>query len=103
MSDTMTVKDLLWLLAGIITIVTFINTVKKPFDSINTSLKSIQKTTEDNKNDIADLKEDFKSIQKDITNHGDMIYQMLDHLATNNNSGNMKRCLDAYNEYNRHN
>lgn len=103
MSDTMTVKDLLWLLAGIITIITFINTVKKPFDSINTSLKSIQKTTEDNKNDIADLKEDFKSIQKDITNHGDMIYQMLDHLATNNNSGNMKRCLDSYNEYNRHN
>ncbi|MBR2653978.1 MAG: hypothetical protein IKD59_05415 [Lachnospiraceae bacterium] len=44
---------------------------------------------------IDDLKEnDHKN--------GDMIYQILDHLASNNNTGEMKRALNEYNEYFRH-
>jgi len=34
--------------------------------------------------------------------HGDMIYQMLDHMSSNNNSGGMKAALDKYNETIRH-
>ena len=77
--------------------------MKKPFDDISNSLKDIKKQNDDNKKEIEGLRDDFKGIKKDVENHGDMIYQMLDHMASNNNTGNMKRCLDTYNEYNRHN
>lgn len=42
------------------------------------------------------------SLKEDNKKNGDMIYQMLDHLATNNNSGGMKKALDEYNSYYRH-
>lgn len=101
--ETLTVKDMLWLLAAITTVISFYKLIKKPFEDINSSLKKIEKQNDDNKKEIDGLRNDFRAMQKDVDNHGDMIYTMLDHLATNNNTGNMKRCLDAYNEYNRHN
>ena len=45
---------------------------------------------------LAPLTSDMEML-KDIT------YQMLDHMATNNNTGGMKKVLDEYNRYNRHN
>lgn len=101
--DNLTVKDLLWLIGAITAAISFYNVIKKPFNEIDKSLKEIKKQNEDNKKEIDGLRNDFRSIQKEVTNHGDMIYQMLDHMATDNNTGNMKRCLDAYNEYSRHN
>lgn len=101
--ENITLKDILYIIAAITAVVSFYKLVKKPFDSIEDSLKKIEKQNEENKKEIEGLREDFRGIQKDVTNHGDMIYQMLDHMATDNNTGNMKRCLDAYNEYNRHN
>ena len=55
------------------------------------------------KKDLADIKKDVGELKKNDEKNGDMIYQMLDHLATDNNSGEMKRALDQYNQYFRHN
>lgn len=101
--EQLTLKDLLYLLAAVTAVISFYKLMKKPFDDISNSLKDIKKQNDDNKKEIEGLRDDFKGIKKDVENHGDMIYQMLDHMASNNNTGNMKRCLDTYNEYNRHN
>lgn len=52
--------------------------------------------------DVKDIKSDLSLLKENDEKNGDMIYQMLDHLATNNNSGQMKRALDEYNSYFRH-
>ena len=52
--------------------------------------------------DIKDIKTDIAELKKNDKQNGDMIYQILDHLATSNNSGEMKRALDQYNEHFRH-
>jgi len=52
--------------------------------------------------DVKDIKEDIADLKKNDEVNGDMIYQMLDHLASNNNTGQMKRALNQYNEYFRH-
>lgn len=52
--------------------------------------------------DIKEIKENINTLTKNDTQNGDMIYQVLNHLATNNNTGEMKRALDQYNEYFRH-
>ena len=54
------------------------------------------------KKDINDIKHDVAVLKENDEKNGDMIYQMLDHLATNNNTGGMKKALDDYNEYFRH-
>jgi len=41
-------------------------------------------------------------LRKDVAKIGDITYQMLDHMSTNNNTGNMKKALDEYNNYFRH-
>lgn len=44
----------------------------------------------------------LEPIKKDISMLSDVTYQMLDHMATNNNTGGMKEVLNKYNEYGRH-
>lgn len=51
---------------------------------------------------IEALDERIIPIQKDVAKIGDITYQMLDHMSTNNNTGNMKKALDDYNNYFRH-
>lgn len=51
---------------------------------------------------IKDIKDDVSVLKKNDEVNGDMIYQMLDHLSTNNNTGQMKRALNDYNKYFRH-
>lgn len=60
-------------------------------------------------NDINTLAKDIKDIKQDVADlkandqiNGDMIYQMLDHLATENNTGEMGRALKQYNDFFRH-
>lgn len=65
--------------------------VRKPFDAINELKKSVDKLT-DNVNDLQD----------DLRMNGDMVYQLLNHASTNNNTGEMQRALNQYNEYFRH-
>lgn len=52
--------------------------------------------------DIKEIKSDVSEMKKDTSMNSDMIYQMLDHLATKNNSGEMNRALKDYNDYFRH-
>ena len=52
--------------------------------------------------DIKDIKQDVCQLKKDTTMNSDMIYQILDHLSTNNNTGGMSKALNKYNEYFRH-
>lgn len=52
--------------------------------------------------DIREIKEDVKALKQNDMTNGDMIYQILDHLSTNNNTGGMKKALDQYNQHFRH-
>lgn len=42
------------------------------------------------------------SMARSVEIQGDMIYQLLDHAATNNNTGEMQRALNQYNATFRH-
>ena len=46
--------------------------------------------------------EKLKPIKDDVGMISDVVYQMLDHMATNNNTGAMKQTLNDYNKYARH-
>lgn len=48
------------------------------------------------------LEDNIKTLEQNDKQNGDMIYQMLDHMATDNNSGGMKKALNEYNAYYRH-
>ena len=52
--------------------------------------------------DIKTIKEAIDELKNNDTQNGDMIYQILDHFATNNNTGEMKRALNDYNAHFRH-
>lgn len=52
--------------------------------------------------DVREIKNEVILLKNNNQMNGDMIYQILDHLATNNNSGQMKRALDEYNKHFRH-
>lgn len=45
---------------------------------------------------------DVQQLKTQQDEMSDIVYQMLDHMATNNNTGNMKRCLEAYVKFNIH-
>lgn len=62
----------------------------------------IEKALKPLTNKIDNLEDKIGELKENDKKNGDMIYQMLDHLATNNNSGGMKKALDDYNTYYRH-
>ena len=80
------------LIALITGICTLLSTVLSKYIDYKSGMA---KNITDIKNDVSDLKQNDKI-------NGDMIYQMLDHLSSNNNTGQMKRALDEYNGYFRH-
>ena len=53
--------------------------------------------------DIKEIKTDVSTLKDNDKKNGDMIYTMLSHMATGNETGEMKRALNEYNEYFRHN
>ncbi|MDO4378806.1 MAG: hypothetical protein Q4C64_06745 [Erysipelotrichia bacterium] len=66
--------------------------------------KSLKQAFKDSiKSEMRSFIDTQNSIKKDVAELGDVCYQMLDHMATNNNTGGMKKALDEYNKYNRHN
>lgn len=79
-------------IAGVISALGIIGAViSKPFKAMDELKKSVDKLTES----VSDMKDD-------IAVQGDMVYQLLNHAATNNNSGGMRDALDKYNAYYRH-
>lgn len=85
MSDTIVVA----LISGAVSLL--INFGSKWLDSKNGIVKDIKEI----KNSVAELKDTNQM-------NSDMIYQILDHLATENNTGEMKRALNEYNAHFRH-
>lgn len=85
MSDTVIVA----IISGVVSLV--VNIGSKWLDHKN----GLQK-------DIEEIKTGVKGLQDGNQMNSDMIYQILDHLATNNNTGEMKRALDDYNAHFRH-
>lgn len=48
---------------------------------------------------IKAYKDTMKPLKDDVLMLSNMTYQILDHMATNNNSGGMKKALDEFNAY----
>ena len=92
MSDTIMVA----LISGAVSLI--INFGSKWLDKKNGLAKDIEEIN----NSLSEIKDDVSVLKQNDEKHGDMIYQMLDHLSTNNNTGGMKKALDDYNQYYRH-
>lgn len=85
------VQDLITLAAIIAAVSAIYAVASKPF-----------KTMSEVKDSLKDISETVDDINADQKKQGDMVYQLLKHAATNNNTGEMQRALDEYNEYFRH-
>ena len=88
---TVTVQDIITLAAIIGAITVVWKWGKKPFEAMTKIQRDVEK-----------IGEKVDDIQQDQQKQGDMVYQLLKHAATNNNTGEMERALDEYNEYFRH-
>ena len=88
---TISIQDIITLAAIIAAVGGIYAVVSKPFKAMHDVKDSLEKITET----VEDISEDQKV-------QGDMIYQLLSHAATNNNTGEMQRALNQYNEYYRH-
>ena len=60
------------------------------------------KMMEELKKSVDELTKNVTEMQDDLKMNGDMVYQLLNHASTNNNTGEMQRALNQYNEYFRH-
>ena len=79
-------------LAGLIGAITAIWAVaSKPF-----------KAMKDIGDRLTKLEEKITKMSAAVDIQGDMVYQLLDHAATNNNTGEMQRALNEYNATFRH-
>lgn len=63
----------------------------------------VMKLLDNDKVHLEKLDKAIEDIKELLAFQSDMTYQMLDHMATNNNSGGMKKALDNYNEHFRRN
>lgn len=92
MSDwVISIQDIITLAAIVGAISAIYAVASKPF-----------KTMREVKDSLTDISETIEDISEDQKKQGDMVYQLLKHAATNNNTGEMQRALDEYNEYFRH-
>lgn len=85
LQDILTIAAVIGAIGGIYTV------LSKPFQAMRELKESVDKLAET----VTDMKED-------LTMNGDMVYQLLNHAATNNNTGGMQTALNKYNEYYRH-
>ena len=60
------------------------------------------KAVRDLKDSVDSLTEKVDKIKEVQDMQGDMVYQLLDHAASNNNTGGMRQALERYNEFYRH-
>ena len=91
MEITITSQQILAVAALIGAITAIWSVVSKPFKAIK-----------DIGNRLSKMEAKLTKINRSVEIQGDMVYQLLDHAATNNNSGEMQRCLDEYNATFRH-
>lgn len=99
------------ILSGIVGIFVQLNKIRTDNEAEKKAKAEAEETKE--KQILTMLDNDKKRLDKldsavdKITEHlefqSDMIYQMLDHMASNNNTGGMKDALDRYNKHFRRN
>lgn len=114
MEITFSLSQIIAICTALTSILTAYNLVRKPLkEKEEKDKKEAEEKQKQEKRILELLDNDKKRLDKlddgiaDIKDHlafqSDMIYQMLDHLATNNNSGGMKDALDRYNQHFRRN
>ena len=91
MDITITSQQILAIAALIGAITAIWTVVSKPF-----------KAMKDISDRLSKMEDKLNKMSKAVDIQGDMVYQLLDHAATNNNSGEMQRALDQYNATFRH-
>lgn len=91
MDITITSQQILALAALLGAITAIWGVASKPF-----------KTIKDISEKISKMEEKLNKMSRSVEIQGDMVYQLLDHAATNNNTGEMQRALDQYNAVFRH-
>ena len=91
MDITITSQQILAIAALIGAITAIWSVASKPFKDMHNISERLTK-----------METKLNKINRAVDIQGDMIYQLLDHAATNNNTGEMQRCLDEYNATFRH-
>lgn len=91
MDITITSQQILAIAALIGAVTAIWTVVSKPF-----------KAMKDISDRLSKMEDKLNKMSKAVDIQGDMVYQLLDHAATNNNSGEMQRALDQYNATFRH-
>ncbi len=100
---TVSLDTILWILGAIITVAAVVKIVVAPISKLNKKFTTYDQLFENNKERLNKQDNLLKEIRNDLRVQGDMTYQILDHMATHNNSGGMKAALDKYNSFYRHN
>ena len=98
---------LIGILGGIVTIYTSVRKMVKEKEADkqkeqDKETKVLQMLSND-KEHLAKLDNAIDKLQESTDIQGDMIYAMLSHMATNNNTGGMQSALDKYNSFYRRN
>ena len=98
---------LIGILGGIVTIWTSVRKMVKEKEADkqkeqDKESKVLQMLDNDKKH-LAKLDTAIDKLQESTDIQGDMIYAMLSHMATNNNTGGMQNALDKYNSFYRRN
>jgi len=88
---TITVEQLITIASVVTAISVIYGFASKPF-----------KAMKDLQNSVDELTKSVNDMKDDLAMNGDMVYQLLNHAATNNNTGGMQESLDKYNAYYRH-
>ena len=91
MDITITSQQILALAALLGAITAIWGVASKPFKAIKDISEKISK-----------MEEKLNKMSRSVEIQGDMVYQLLDHAATNNNTGEIQRALDQYNAVFRH-
>ena len=103
MEITFTLSQIVAICTTLTAIITAYKLVSKPAKDRKERDDKIDKLLDNDKKRLDKLDEVLQDIETTLTFQSDMIYQILDHLATHNNSGGMKRVMDEYNAHFRKN
>lgn len=93
------ISTLLWISGAIGTLYGAYKIIKAPLDNLNNRFSKYDQLLANDKQRLDSLQGLCQDMKSDLNMANDMLYQILDHMATNNNTGEMKRALDAYNEH----
>ena len=91
-----TLAEIISLCTALTALVGAYKVIQKPMKDKKEKEDSIEKT-------LGELKEWTKDSTKTMKFHSEMLYAMLSHMVTNNNTGQMQSLLDQYNRFFREN